>query len=67
MVKSKDASCDEDNGNDSKQYSNNGGHSLEISSSVTSSEAILLTLPKIAFSCPIKGSLCSIKRVFKVS
>jgi len=49
IVKSKDASCDEDKGNNSKPYSNNGMHLLEISSSVTSSEAILPTLPKIAF------------------
>jgi len=41
MVKSKDASCDEDNGNDSKPYSNNGMHLLESSCSVTSSEAIM--------------------------
>jgi len=31
MVKSKDASCDEDNGNDFKPYSNNGMHLLESS------------------------------------
>ena len=49
IVKSKDASCDEDKGNDFKPYSNNGMHLLESSCSVTSSEAILPTLPKIAF------------------
>jgi len=45
IVKSKD----EDNGNDSKPYSNNGMHLLESNCSVTSSEAIVPTLPKIAF------------------
>ena len=50
IVKSKDASCDEDKRNDSKPlYSNNGIHLLESSCSITSSEAILPTLPKIAF------------------
>jgi len=47
MVKSKDASCDEDKGNDSKPYSNNGMHLLERSCSDTSSEAILPTLSKL--------------------
>jgi len=49
MVKSKDASCDVHNGNDSKPYSNNGMHLPESSCSVTYSEAILPTLQKIAF------------------
>jgi len=49
VVKSKDEDCDEDKGNDSKPYSNNGMHLLESSCSVPSSEAILPTLPKIAF------------------
>jgi len=52
MVKSKDASCDEDKWNDSKPYSNNGMHLLDSSCSVTSSDAILPTLPKIAFAAP---------------
>ena len=47
IVKSKDASCDEDKGNDSKSHSDIGMHLLESSCSVTSSEAILPNLPKL--------------------
>ena len=45
MVKSKDACCDEDNGNDSKPYSNDGMHLLIVTSWAVT-HATVLPLPK---------------------